>query len=91
MINTNHAETIALRALQYVAQRDRVLQKLLAQSGLAPSSLQERLNDPDFLGGILDFLLCNEELLFDFCEIENLPPEKISRVRQMLPGAPTDW
>ncbi len=91
MITTSEAETIALRVLTYVAQQDRALQALLAQSGIAPTSLQERLNDPDLLGGILDFLLSNEKLLVDFCEIEKLSPDKLARVRQAFPGAPTDW
>lgn len=91
MITTNDAETIALRALTYVAQEEKVLQSLIAQSGMSSSSLQERLHDPDFLGGILDFLLSNEKLLVDFCEIEKLSPDKLARVRQALPGAPTDW
>ena len=91
MITTSEAETIALRVLTYVAQQDRALQALLAQSGIAPTSLQERLNDPDLLGGILDFLLSNEKLLVDFCEIEKLSPDKLAHVRQAFPGAPTDW
>ena len=91
MITTNDAETIALLALTYLAQEEKVLQSLIAQSGMSSSSLQERLHDPDFLGGILDFLLSNEKLLVDFCEIEKLSPDKLARVRQALPGAPTDW
>ena len=91
MITTNDAETIALRALTYVVEQDGLLQQLLAQSGMAPSYLQERLHDPDLLGGILDFLLSNETFLVAFCETEKLSPDKLARIRQALPGAPTDW
>lgn len=91
IITSGSAETIALRALAYVAGRDIALKQLIAQTGIAPSSLHERASDPALLSGVLDFLFSNETFLVDFCEIEGLSPDNLDHVRQALPGAPIDW
>ncbi len=91
IITSDTAETIALRALAYVVGRDTALKQLIAQTGVAPSSLHERASDPALLAGVLDFLFSNETFLVDFCEIEGFSPDNLDHVRQALSGAPTDW
>ena len=91
IIPSDTAETIALRALAYVVGRDTALKQLIAQTGVAPSSLHERASDPALLAGVLDFLFSNETFLVDFCEIEGFSPDNRDHVRQALSGAPTDW
>ena len=87
---SDQAETIALMALSYVAERDTVMNQMVAQTGIAPATLHRRASDPELLAGVLDFLLSSETLLLDFCEAKKLSPDVIARVRQKLPGATTD-
>ena len=88
---SDSAETIALMALSYVAERDTVMKQMVVQTGIAPVTLHRRASDPELLAGVLDFLLSSETLLLDFCEAKKLSPDVIARVRQKLPGAITDW
>ena len=87
---SDSAETIALMALSYVAERDTVMKQMVVQTGIAPVTLHRRASDPELLAGVLDFLLSSETLLLDFCEAKKLSPDIIARVRQKLPGGITD-
>ena len=87
---SDSAETIALMALSYVAERDTVMKQMVVQTGIAPVTLHRRASDPELLAGVLDFLLSSETLLLDFCEAKKLSPDVIAQVRQKLPGAITD-
>ena len=87
---SDNAETIALMALSYVAERDTVMRQMVVQTGIAPVTLHGRASDPELLAGVLDFLLSSETILLDFCEAKKLSPDVIARVRQNLPGATTD-
>ena len=87
---SDNAETIALMALSYVAERDTVMRQMVVQTGIAPVTLHGRASDPELLAGVLDFLLSSETILLDFCEAKKLSPDVIARVRQKLPGATTD-
>lgn len=85
--SSSEAEILALHAVAFIAQRDNVLQQLIVQTGMAPSTLRERTNDPEFLAGVVDFLLSNEQLLLEFCKFEKLAPARLLRILQKLPGA----
>ena len=87
---SDNAETIALMALSYVAERDTVMKLMVVQTGIAPVTLHRRASEPELLAGVLDFLLSNETILLDFCEVKKLSPDVIARIRQKLPGAITD-
>jgi len=85
--SSSEAEILALHAVAFIAQRDNVLQQLIVQTGMAPSTLRERTNDPEFLAGVDDFLFSKEQLLLEFCKFEKLTPARLLRIRQKLPGA----
>ena len=63
-----------------------LLGDFLALSGLSVDELRARAGDPDFLGGILDFLLADEARLLAFCESEEMEPRLPGLARQALPG-----
>lgn len=80
------AETVALQALAFLGEDPQVLGGFLAQTGCGPDEIRERLNDPAFLGGVLDYLLSDEALLLRFCAEHDLPPTVPARARRALPG-----
>lgn len=80
------AETLAVRALVWMADREELAGGFLGASGADASDLRARAGDPEFLGFVLDFLLQDEAALLGFCEDENIPPDSPWRARQALPG-----
>lgn len=85
------AETLALRALAWLAADPERLGQFLAETGLGPAELKERAMDPMLLGGVLDHLLSREDLLLRFAEENQLDPAAASLARARLPGAPPDY
>ncbi|MDI9634421.1 DUF3572 domain-containing protein [Geitlerinema splendidum] len=80
------AEIIALQALSFIVRDDDLLERFLTNSGLTPDELKERVREPDFLGGILDEILCDDKDLLNFCNLSSLSPETIILARRALPG-----
>jgi hypothetical protein len=83
-------ETLALRALAYIASEDDRLQRFLSLTGIEPGSLRGLAQDPAGLGAVLDYMLGWEPLLLEFAAAENLPPESIAAARRKLPGYSED-
>ena len=87
-----YAETLALRALGWIAGHDDLLPVFLGASGASVSDLRERAADPDFLGAVLDFLLMDDAWVSAFCEAEGIACSDPMTARQLLPGgAQTHW
>ena len=85
-MDTNSAETIAIQALGFLASDEYKLRSLCAQTGMAEQDLKSNAADPDFLAGVLDFLLLEEAWLLEFAEFVDLDPQYIARARTKLPG-----
>ena len=88
--DTETSQTIALKALGYLAADDALLEQFLGVTGLVVGDLRAGATDSAFLAGILDYFLQNEALLLAFAASEELAPETIVRARQRLPGALND-
>lgn len=71
------AETIALKALAYLANRPDSLERFLTLSGTGEAELRERAGEAGFLAGVVDFLLTDEELLVAFCEEGSLDAKSL--------------
>ena len=84
------SQTIALKALGYLAADEDLLEPFLDATGLAVADLRAGVTDSAFLAGILDYFLQNEALLLAFAGASELAPETIVRARQRLPGAVND-
>jgi Protein of unknown function (DUF3572) len=80
------AEEIAVKALGFIAGDEEAFERFVALTGLGLSDIKERAADPDFLAGVLDFLLQDEGLLVRFAESEGIPPELPASARRKLPG-----
>ncbi|PZQ51437.1 MAG: DUF3572 domain-containing protein [Rhodovulum sulfidophilum] len=83
---------IAEQGLIWLAGEPDAMGAFLAASGLAPSDLRARVEEPEFLGFVLDFLLGDEATLLAFCGATGVAPAEPARARAMLPGGDIpDW
>jgi hypothetical protein len=80
------AETLALRALAWLAADDEVLGRFLGASGAAPGDLAAGASDPRFLGAVLDFVLTDDSLVMAFCDAAGYPYAAPMTARAALPG-----
>ena len=80
------AETIALRALGWLAGHDELLPVFLGSSGASADALREQAGDPEFLGAVLGFLTMDDAWVIAFCDAEDLPYTVPMEARAALPG-----
>ena len=83
-----YAETIALKVVHFILTDNKMQQNFLNSTGILPSDFENAIKDPGFLGGVLDFLLANEDKLIEFCTKNEIAPKEPARVRGLFPGAP---
>jgi hypothetical protein len=84
------AEIIALNSLAFLAEDEVRLGRFMALSGLTPDDLKTSANQPEFLAGVLDYLLSDEKLLLEFIGSQGLEPEVPAMARKRLPGL-SEW
>ncbi len=78
------AGTLALRALVWtLADPDRA-QRLLAVTGIEPSSLRARINDPAVLAATVQFLCANEPDLIACAAELGVPPATLAGAADRL-------
>ncbi|MFN3233642.1 MAG: DUF3572 domain-containing protein [Alphaproteobacteria bacterium] len=82
-----HAQTVALQALAFIAMDEDALNGLLNLTGLDIGTLRLRANDPELQAGVLDYLLQHEPRLLAFCEHIDVKPDTPAKARALLPGA----
>lgn len=80
------AETLALRALGWLAGEEALSGVFLGASGLAQDEMRARAGDPEFLAFVLDFLLTDDAALIAFSQSAGVPPDAPMRARAALPG-----
>jgi hypothetical protein len=84
------AETLALKALAFLATDADALMRFLTQTGLDLDDLKLRAGDAELLAGVLDFLLGEDALVTAFAAEEGVDPTFIHAARRALPGAGFD-
>ena len=80
------AETLALRALGWLAANDDLLPVFLGATGADESSLRAQAAQPEFLASVLDFLMMDDAWVMAFCDASALPYEHPMMARAALPG-----
>ena len=85
-----HAETMAIAALSFLAEEPDRLGAFLALSGIGPESLRAAAGEPHFLAGVLEHVVSDEKLLLDFAAHQGIDPFDVTRARQALAGPPRD-
>ena len=80
------AQTVALKALAWLAGEEEILPVFLGATGASAQDLRARAEDPEFLGALLDFLTMDDAWVMAFCDAAGLPYEAPLAARQALPG-----
>ena len=83
-INPDEAETIALKALEFILAEADLQNKFITSSGLTAKAIHDSIQNKEFLGGVLDFLLGQEEELVKFCQKYEMEPTQPSLARASL-------
>ena len=88
----DRAETIALRALSWLLGQDDLSGTFLGATGASAQDMRARVNDPVFLGSVLDFLLMDDAWIQAFCDSAEYRYDLPIRARAALPGgADVNW
>ncbi|MBS8225424.1 DUF3572 domain-containing protein [Vannielia litorea] len=80
------AETLALKALAWLAGNDELLPVFLGSTGVSEAEVRARAADPEFLASVLDFLTMDDAWITAFCEAEGLDYAQPMQARAALPG-----
>lgn len=80
------AETLALRALGFLAAEAERLEPFLATTGLGPATLRAAASDPGFLAAVLDHISGSDSLLLEFAGNLGVSPEAVAQARDRLSG-----
>jgi hypothetical protein len=76
--STTDPQETAIAVLGWLANEPEMLNRFLALTGLEAADIRQRVNDPDFLAGLLDFLVGHEPTLMAFCAASGTPPEAVA-------------
>ena len=85
-VNRAEAETIALKAVEWMAADGMVFERFLNETGESAEGVRRRLGDAEFLASALDHLLMSDDAVMSFCSGYDLPFEAPAAARRALPG-----
>lgn len=85
-LTRNAADTVALEALTWLVGNEDLLPVFLGSTGASQEDLRGAVNDPDFLGSVLDFIMMDDAWVIAFCDARTMPYERLAQARQALPG-----
>lgn len=80
------AETFAAEVLAWLASDHGRIGAFLGWSGESTANLAQRVDEPEFLLAIIDYLMLDEAQLLAACSDLGHPPETPLQARQALPG-----
>ncbi len=80
------AQAVALSALVFLLEDSERTSRFLSVTGLEGAELAQRIQDPAFLGGVLDFILADETLLVAVAGAAGVRPDRVAGLRRCLPG-----
>ena len=78
------AEMLAVQALAFMAEDDSRLGGFIASTGIAVESIRDAAREPNFLAGVLEHILADENLLIAFADRAGVDPAEVARARQAL-------
>jgi hypothetical protein len=78
------AEMLAVQALAFIAEDASRLSGFIASTGIAVQSIRDAARDPNFLAGVLEHILADENLLLAFADGAGIDPAEVARARQAL-------
>jgi hypothetical protein len=83
-VATNDPAAIALQALAATVTDQRLAERFLSLSGIAPPELRQRASDPALLAALLRFLEAHEPDLVSVAEEIGTTPEALVAARRSL-------
>lgn len=86
-LSVAEAEEIAIAAVQFLAANPEALGRFLALAGIGPQDLRAAAVGPEFLIGVIEFLMSDEALLLVFAESAGVRPTMIAAARFALARA----
>lgn len=78
------AETIALKALAFIASAEERLSAFMAETGISLDTLHTRAGDLEILAAALDALMRDEPTLLMFAANAGLAPDEVVRAHAVL-------
>ena len=92
-LSEDEAQRIAIGALMHIANDETLMTRFVSVTGIAPGAIRAAAGEPDFLAGVLDFLLGHEPDAVAFATEFGVPPEDIGLARVTLMGGtdPDPW
>lgn len=85
-VQQEDAETVALRALAWIAGDEDMLRHFCGATGVDPADLRSAAREAEFLAGVLDFLCLDDAWVTRFAAETGTPPDLPARARAVLPG-----
>jgi hypothetical protein len=85
------AAAVGRDALIWIAAEPDLLGAFLAGSGLAPHEIRTRVEDAEFLGFVLDFVLGSDASVLAFAADAGIAPEDVARARAAIGGGNPHW
>ena len=82
------AETMAARALGFLAAEPERLDRFLALAGIDIAEVRKAAAEPDFLAAVMEHLMSDEALLLAFAANEGVKPEAVVKAAHALGAAP---
>ncbi|WP_310619504.1 DUF3572 domain-containing protein [Flexibacterium corallicola] len=86
-ITHESAEELAVNALSFLAQDIEALGRFLSLAGIGPQDLRSYAQEPEFLAGVLEFFMADEQLLLTFTQMQGIRPTMIAAARFELDKA----
>lgn len=90
--SSDSAETLALQALAWLVAQEDLLGLFMGSTGASETDLREAVDNPGFLGSVLDFLMQDDAWIVAFCDAGGLGYDQPAQARAALPGgAQVHW
>lgn len=86
-MSPEHAETIGLKALGWLAADEELRPVFLGSTGASLEDMRTGAVEPSFLASVLEFLTMDDAWVTAFCDSQGLPYEAPLQARYALPGA----
>ena len=78
MLSPKAVESLAIEALTLIAGDPALAARFMSLSGFDPGSLRMAAKRPDFLAGVLDYVMTDERLILDLAAATGHRPEAIA-------------
>ncbi len=87
-IAAENAHLLAIEGLNFIVGDSQALARFMNLSGLSADDIRAAAAEPEFLAGVLSFLMDHEAVLMAFAATAQIPPQQIAKAHLALSGAP---